>query len=351
MVSARNALRVLMLFGVLLLLAACGGDTGPAGPEGPAGPAGPAGADGADGAAGPAGSAAELDAAELTCTECHNDTSIITGKKAAWEESLHSTGEAFVRGESGSCAGCHSGGAFQEMVAAGMNPSEVEAGDPNPTHQDCRTCHEIHTSFTSTDWALVTTAPVALYAFEDVTYAGGAGNLCGVCHQPRRQIEPADADGNIEVTSTHWGPHHGPQTAVLMGVGGAGETTGSPSFHALNVEDTCVSCHLGESADHTFEANLNACTSCHADAESLDVNGAQTEVAEALDEILELLLAKGMYEGDEEEGFHPVVGSYPAAEAEAMWNYILLAVEDSSLGVHNPGYTRALIEASLEALR
>jgi len=231
-----------------------------------------------------------------------------------------------------------------------MNPTEVENGDPNPTHQDCRTCHTIHTSFTSTDWALETTAPVALYAFEDVTYDGGQGNLCGVCHQPRRQIDPADADGNIEVTSTHWGPHHGPQTAVLMGVGGAGETTGSPSFHVTGVEDTCVSCHVGETDDHTFEADIAACVSCHADAEDLDVNGLQTEVNGMLEELLDLLLAKGMYEGDEEEGYHPVVGFYPAADAEALWNYILIGVEDSSSGVHNPAYSKGLLQASIDAL-
>ncbi len=227
----------------------------------------------------------------------------------------------------------------------------AQEGDPNPTHQDCRTCHAVHTSFTAADWALETTAPVDLYAFEGVTYDGGKGNLCGVCHQPRRVIAEADADGMIEVTSTHWGPHHGPQTAVLMGTGGAGETTGSPSFHATGVEDTCVSCHLGESDDHTFEADVAACVSCHADAEDVNVNGLQTEVEEGLDEILDILLAKGMYEGDEEHGYHPVVGSYPAAEAQAMWNYILLAVEDHSRGVHNPAYTKALIAASLEALR
>ena len=60
-----------------------------------------------------------------------------------------------------------------------------------------------------------------MYAFGE-TYDGGAGNLCGNCHQPRRAIADADADGNIEITSTHWGPHHGPQTAVLLGIGGAG---------------------------------------------------------------------------------------------------------------------------------
>jgi hypothetical protein len=291
-----------------------------------------------------AGAAADLNAADLTCTECHNDSSIITGKKAAWEESLHSTGEAFVRGESGGCAGCHSGGGFSAMIAAGQNPSEVTEGDPNPTHQDCRTCHEIHTTFTGADWALETDAAVDLYAFEGVTFDGGSGNLCAVCHQPRRAIAEADADGNIEVTSTHWGPHHGPQSAVLMGVGGAGETTGNVAFHASGVENTCVTCHVGETDDHSFEANVNACVACHADAENLDINGLQTEVEALMEELLGMLEAKGMWED------HPVVGVYPAAEAQAMWNYILLAVEDSSRGVHNPGYTKALLEDSIALL-
>jgi hypothetical protein len=292
-----------------------------------------------------------LDATDLSCTECHDDSSIITGKKAAWETSLHSTGTAAAyAGGRGSCAGCHSGAVFSAMVAAGQNPTEVEDGDPNPTHQDCRTCHAIHTSYTPADWALETTAPVDLYAFEDVTYDGGEGNLCGVCHQPRRVIDEADADGMIEVTSTHWGPHHGPQTAVLLGIGGAGETTGSPSFHATGVEDTCVSCHVGETDDHTFEADVAACVSCHADAEDLDINGLQTEIDVMLDDILVKLLAKGMYEGDEEDGYHPVVGVYPAADAEALWNYILIGVEDSSSGIHNPAYSMGLLQASIDAL-
>ena len=104
------------------------------------------------------------------------------------------------------------------MIAEGLGPNEVEEGDPNPTRQDCRACHQIHTEYTAADWALETTAPVALYAFEGVTYDGGKGNLCVNCHQPRRSIAEADAAGNINVSSTHWGPHHGPQSAMLLGV-------------------------------------------------------------------------------------------------------------------------------------
>jgi hypothetical protein len=286
--------------------------------------------------------------AELTCIECHNDTSIIAGKQQAWSESIHGSGEstAYAGGREG-CAGCHSGSKFKEMIAAGLGPDEVEGGDSAPTHQDCRTCHMIHTSYTSADWELTTVDPVSLYAFEDVTYDGGQGNLCAVCHQPRRPIDEADADGNIEVTSTHWGPHHGPQAAMLLGMGGAGDE-GSVSAHASMVENTCVSCHVGETDNHLFESDVASCAECHGDVENFDVNGSQTEVGEMLAELEELLVAKGMW--NEEEG-HPVVGVYPAAEAQALWNYIFVAVEDSSLGVHNPGYTKALLEASIATLQ
>jgi hypothetical protein len=283
--------------------------------------------------------------ADLACSECHNDTTLISGKETAWSESLHGTGEAYVRGTSAGCAGCHSGGAFSAMVAAGLTPDQVESGDPNPTRQDCRACHAIHVSYTGEDWALETADPVALYAFEGATYDGGKGNLCANCHQPRRGISEA-VDGMIEVDSTHWGPHHGPQSAMLLGLAGAG-IEGSAGAHASMVEDTCVSCHVGEGGSHTFEASVAACTGCHADAENFDINGAQTEVQAKLDELQAALTAKGLLD---EEGTM-VVGSYPEAEAGALWNWIYINLEDKSLGVHNSTYTNALLDASLEALK
>ncbi len=50
-------------------------------------------------------------------------------------------------------------------------------------------------------------------------------------------------------------------------------------------------------------------------------------------------------------GYHPVVGLYPAAQASALWNYILIEIEDGSLGAHNPPYTKALLNASIAAVQ
>jgi hypothetical protein len=332
------------LVGLLVItafvLAGCAGEEGA---EGPAGAQGAPGPQGPEGAQGPAGESMET--ADLSCTECHNDTSLITGKEAAWSESLHGTGGAYVRGTRNSCVGCHSGGGFSDMVAAGLNPGSMEAGDPNPTRQDCRACHQIHTSFTAADWALETTEPVGFYAFEGVTFDGGEGNLCANCHQPRRAIAEA-VDGMIEITSSHWGPHHGGQGSMLLGIAGAGDVEGSPSTHYALVEDTCVTCHLGEGDNHSFEPEVEACQACHTDAEDFDINGVQTEVKAMLDELEEGLIALGWLD---EEG-HPTVTSIPDDQAAALWNWIYIAHEDGSYGVHNPAYTKALLEAGLAAL-
>lgn len=284
---------------------------------------------------------------DLTCTECHNDTTLITGKETAWSESLHGTGEAYVRATSAGCAGCHSGGGFSAMVEAGLNPGSVEEGDPDPTRQDCRACHQIHTSYTGEDWALATTDPVELYAIEGVTFDGGEGNLCANCHQPRRDF-PAAENGVITGITSHWGPHHGPQSAMLLGVAGGG-AEGSPSSHATMVENTCVACHMGEGASHTFEPSVAACQACHADAENFDINGTQTEIQEQLDELGNALVALGVLSDITVDG-HPTVEEAPENVALALYNWIYIAHEDKSLGVHNPAYTRALLEASFAAL-
>ena len=324
---------VFIVCGLLLLAAlivACGpSQPGPAGPAGPAGPVGPKGEPGT-----------VPSAADLACTACHNDTNLLTSKAAEWSTSLHGTGTAFIaEGLEDGCAGCHSGSGFSAMLTAGLTPDKSVA-DPNTTPQDCRACHQIHTTYTTDDYALRTTAPLAMYA-TSTTFDGGAGNLCANCHQARRVIAAA-VEGKIAVT-IRFGPHHGPQSDMLLGVGGAGAVTGTPSMHYSTVENTCVTCHMGDSANHTFSPNVATCTACHADATSFDINGVQTTVTGKLDALKAALTTAGLLDA---QGAI-VAGSYPEAQANALWNYIYVNNEDKSLGVHNSKYTNALLDASL----
>jgi hypothetical protein len=172
-------------------------------------------------------------------------------------------------------------------------------------------------------------------------------------------------DGTIEVDSSHWGPHHSPQSAMLIGKGGAGDVAGTPSPHAMLVKDTCITCHIGENYSHTFEPVIDTCTNCHGDdIEDFDIDGLQTEIEALIDEVRDLPIAKGFLAVEEEYeisddgvievvevGYEAVEGIYPAAEASALWNNIFIAVEDDSHDVHDPTYTKALLEAGIAALQ
>ena len=105
---------------------------------------------------------------------------------------------------------------------------------------------------------------------------------------------------------------------------------------------------MGEDDNHNFEPQIASCQGCHSGLEDFDLNGLQTEVEGLLTELEEALVAKGLWDHEED---HPVVGVYPAAEAQALWNYIFIAVEDGSRGAHNMGYTLALLDASIAALQ
>jgi hypothetical protein len=289
-------------------------------------------------------------AADLSCAQCHTDTALISGKAAAWAETKHGSGTATAyAGGRPACTGCHSGGGFSDRIAAGItNPDGIESADPNPSRPDCRACHQIHSTYTDADWALETTDPVVLYAIEGSTFDGGMGNLCANCHQPRRGF-PAAENGIIKGITTHWGPHHGPQSTMLLGVAGAG-VEGTPSSHYAMVENTCVTCHMGDGKTHNFTPSVAACTACHADAENFDINGVQTEVQQMGDELGELLLAAGLINENSEAG-HPTVTEAPEDQALALFNWIYVMHEDKSLGVHNSAYAKALLQAGLDAMK
>ncbi len=336
----------LIILAVLLVLAACtsGGEQGPAGEQGPPGPAGPEG---------PAGPAGEVSLADLTCTECHNDTTLLVSKQAQFHESLHGSGEAWVRGASASCAGCHGSEGAEARIEAGLLPRDPSVeGVVNVSPYSCRTCHDIHTSYTSADFSRTGDGAPAKMATTEGTFDGGEGNLCANCHQIRNEL-PVASGGEITFETSRFGTHYGVEAQMLLGEGGL-MVSGSPSFH-YGVENTCVTCHMGEDYNHTFEPEPEYCQGCHADLDTLDRNDVQTEIQELLDQVRGLLEAhpSGIIDQEllaEDEPNRSVPGTYPEEVAAAMWNYMFV-LEDQSRGVHNPPFARALLEQALEALQ
>jgi hypothetical protein len=111
---------------------------------------------------------------------------------------------------------------------------------------------------------------------------------------------------------------------------------------------------MGEERSHTFEPSLANCQTCHADLDTFDRNGVQTEIEALLAEVQGLLIEAGIIDVTllDDEGQidnRSVVGEYPEEVAAAMWNYIFV-LEDQSRGVHNPAYAKALLEAARAAL-
>ncbi|NJD20489.1 MAG: hypothetical protein FIA95_14560, partial [Gemmatimonadetes bacterium] len=196
---------------LLAFAAACEGPTGPAGPAGPAGAAGAAGATGATGPVGPAGPAGKNGQdVNQSCTQCHAGNTKLYAKQLQYENSQHGEGETFFENRA-SCAACHTHEGFLERIATGAQSASANVNNPTPVN--CRTCHQIHKTFSSADYALTTTKPVALWATtgKTVDFGASVGNLCAQCHQAR-VISPMPALGgpNVTVTSSRYGTHHGP---------------------------------------------------------------------------------------------------------------------------------------------
>jgi len=347
--------------------------------EGPAGPAGPAGADGTDGTNGTNGTNGTdgTDGVDgnITCLECHSADNP-QAKLEQFNQSVHAAGQIAVdyAGGRSSCAQCHSSEGFIEFARNGEVAENISA----PSAWECKTCHNIHQTFEQTDYALRLADPIAFIYDETVTADFANSNLCVNCHQTRRAEPNISAPGDsFNITSTHYGPHHGPQGNLLNGVGFA-EIVGDFSYPAagsanhMDEAARCTGCHMYEygngSGGHTFNPALDACNTCH-EATDTDFNykNQQTEIEGLLEDLMALLEARGVIEeGTEEiyeinqetgvielvvytEGYHPVVGMHSMIEAQAFFNWVGIE-EDRSLGVHNPEYIKALLENSIKGL-
>ncbi|MDZ7614483.1 MAG: hypothetical protein U5K51_12860 [Flavobacteriaceae bacterium] len=170
---------------------------------------------------------------------------------------------------------CHASQGYIEYIETGAVDGRWLY---NPTSLSCTTCHSQHTSFDFVndgyDYALRNIDPVTL-VIDNATMIDfeGSSNNCITCHQPRNSYAIPGPTGDYTITSTRFGPHHGPQSPMLEGimrrqysavqklypaVGSAAHRTGS----------SCTACHMAESSDgvhglHTFIIYEESCKQCH----------------------------------------------------------------------------------------
>lgn len=300
------------------------------------------------------------------CASCHDEGEELKARQVQYAASVHATGGNFERnGED--CAICHTSQGYQERVAAG-NYDDLAEAVANPTAINCRTCHEIHETYTTADWGLRSQDALTLNLTQ-TAYNAGKSNLCASCHQARwTEVIPDGTAPTADYTGTihkYWGPHHGTQSNVLTGEGGYSIYTGS-DVHYTAVTDGCVSCHMFDAygaaaGGHTWSmsyeyhgsetANNDSCEGCHTanDIDGFDRISATDNNQTAITALIATAKAALVTNGIMDATDHAVEGTYTNAEAGALWNY-LIVIEDRSLGVHNPSFVKFLLETAIAAL-
>jgi cytochrome c553 len=260
----------------------------------------------------------------------------------------------------------------------------------------CTTCHK-------PDFSLRITAstPVLPAGFRAIGV--GLGAQCMTCHNTRNGAITWNAPDPRRYTA----PHTAAQADVIMGKNAffvpPAEAPISP--HASFIGDACVTCHVRFNREsHTFKASTTVCTRCHgADMNAARVQGGiktllhEVEAAiggrvlAARDRIAVIrnwdpqtdkytdnfrfeaaqVTAVEPAEIHGQQGFkftlrggaawHSQLGDVKDAAGRpvfatsdpivrAGWNYFLIEGDDS-FGVHNPRFARAVLLATLDALK
>jgi hypothetical protein len=340
------------------LLAGCTGKDGKTGPTGPTGSQGP------QGDPGPPGT--------TVCMQCHTDdfsmTNYLLPIETEFADSKHGSGETFTERRA-VCSGCHTTEGYQYRIANSMFPTQ---NFDNTSHIGCFACHAPHTNQNFDQRK--TDATTFLYGGQ--MYDKGTSNTCAMCHQARVP-SPLPASVDSSITSSRWGPHHGPQADYLAGTGAApitGATYTSSHPHSTQIDDGCVHCHMAAGVDgqivgdHSFEVsylsgtslriNSQACVECHTTwtSDTLAGNGVAAQAqafGAAMDSIRTALIDKGWWNGDTDlvnaSTSSPLSG-LSADDRAALYNYQFLDPDRPSGGAHNPAYEQSVLRATVTYL-
>jgi hypothetical protein len=246
--------------------------------------------------------------------------------------------------------------AFHEFHYESDVLSDIPKDTPNIS---CSVCHDPHPLENNNPFALRT---------------GSAGTACDTCHYEKWQnaiLEGmADTIGN--------GYHYPGEDYTLF--------TGDNNPH--RTEDKCVLCHMDTTLSendthgvrkiggHTFRMrdfgadnipdtsddtlNIAVCRQCHDGTSTFDIDGIQTEVENLLINLANLLKSSnheflpanepGNCASCHRGGTVPFLDDPDNILENAYTNYKLF-INDRGRGIHNPGYTKKLLQDSIDSIQ
>lgn len=233
---------------------------------------------------------------------------------------------------SGGCQMCHTQEGFRKRVSKAYDPPDgsysiqyswstsAQVGSPSttpntpltadvilfPSPLGCFGCHTPHGIGTTDNVSLNQTVPegTTITTQTGAVWNKSKGNMCAECHQIRLNASATTSasilanvtgSGKFSV-SAPYGPHHGPQTDMNLGMGGAqytGAATGSAgsvtfagtygnSPHTSLDTANCITCHMQsdfEDINVTGSFSVSAAVGGHAMTNKGIVHGAEKVLA------------------------------------------------------------------------
>ena len=230
----------------------------------------------------------------------------------------------------------------------------------------CVSCHDPHRNTGNLSWqgkelqlrrAVLNTDTTDIAPGTPVKQHTTANQICGSCHNGRGG-NPSDTALNTGTARVNF--HYSNQYNMLMGITGVEEQPGPITRYTAHATapGQCTHCHMGNSR-HTFTVSYDTgCTPCHTAADA----AARTQVTKSQTEQALLALRSRLRTWSQQTFGDPDLWNYtayiqelgktPPPQAQvpievkrARHNYYFI-LNDKSLGVHNPAYTRYLLEVA-----
>jgi NAD-dependent dihydropyrimidine dehydrogenase PreA subunit len=273
------------------------------------------------------------------CAVCH-DAPPRYGHYAAWRSSRMSRSDADPRTrETESCRRCH--------TAAGFLGREAAPHDSPGMGISCSACHDVHPEPQSPSRPRAA-RPLGLLrdlqlpsSFDQPRPArSDASRVCVPCHAPSDESALPEASA----------------AALVAGVSGKQPRTGEPLMagapHAAHSKG-CLGCHddgpstLERGRGHAFAASSSSCLRCHEQVPARDgeLRARAVSLFTRLTKLSPAAATALPHAGPLAQHFSGLTVEHQ----RAIYN-VLLVLEDRAADVHNPAYSKILLDAAERSL-